>query len=551
MDTDLQSERVEERIVPDGTPELRCDIWLASQLEERAITRAKVQDMIKSGLVQVNGHVWRKPSMKIFSGACVRFELPESTCGLIPQRGELCVLYEDDDMIVVNKPPNLTVHPAPSCPHGTLAHRLIERYPGLMDLDSVRPGIVHRLDKDTSGLIAVALNEPARLTLSTAFAERTVSKTYLALVVGRPERENGVINVPLGRDPDIKTRMAVVKKGGRDALTRYRVVWSDPEKRVSLLEVVIETGRTHQIRVHLDHIGHPIVGDAVYGRSKLTAFMSSLGSMARLFPRQMLHAWRLCVPHPTTGEVMEFTAALPKDFARLPLVFARSRQRIVVVGPAGCGKSAFLSCIEKRGWPVFNSDKVVAETYGPDGDGTYLLKQRYGSRFVNADGVDKKTLLSALLEDDNLRREIMHMIHPLVDVRLEDFWRQTQTRRAGFAEIPLFFEIGWHNKDKADVVVGVFCSSAQRAHRLAERQWNARTAATVDSWQWNPEKKRNLCHETIDNDGDLKQLDDDVQNLLSSLRHRRISAVFQLIQHFRSTGYLGVESGIARVMIGE
>ncbi len=544
MDTDVQTDALEECVVSSDINTMRLDVWLANFLEERAVTRAKVQDIIKSGLVLVDGQVCRKPSFKVGPGMRVQFQIPDVGCALTPQHGELEVMYEDEDIAIINKPPYLTVHPAPSCPEGTLAHRLIERYPALMSLDSVRPGIVHRLDKDTSGLLAVALNERSRLTLSAAFADRKVSKTYLALVLGVPAHKEEIITAPIGRDPEHKTRMTVIHKGGRDAISRYRVVWSDPAQRVSLLEVAIETGRTHQIRVHLDHIGHPILGDAVYGRVKLAPFMRELGRMARLFPRQMLHAWRLNVSHPTTGQNMAMVASLPKDFVRALLFLEQTRQRVVVVGPAGCGKSAFLSCITKKGWNVFNSDAVVAETYGPDGDGTYLLSKRYGSRFVCESGVDKKALMQALLQDDSLRREIMDMIHPLVDVRLKAFWASTAKQRAGFAEIPLFFEIGWHNKDKADVVVGVFCSSEQRVQRLAGRKWDATMAATVDSWQWDPQKKRDFCGEIIENDGSMEQLEERVEQLLISLRRRRVACVVEFLQKFVADGYIGKDSGI-------
>ena len=216
-----------------------------------------------------------------------------------PEAIPLDILYEDADLIAVNKPPGMTVHPAPGHPASTLVNALLAHCPDLSGIGGVRrPGIVHRLDRDTSGVILVAKNDAAHLALARQLKERTVEKTYLALVEGTPKPPRGVIDAPLARDPRRRERMAVLE-GGREASTSYRVV--ERFSGVSLLEVKPRTGRTHQIRVHFAAIGHPIVGDVVYGKR------------SSLLARQFLHAWRIAFDHPRTGERLTLEAPLAQD----------------------------------------------------------------------------------------------------------------------------------------------------------------------------------------------------------------------------------------------
>ncbi len=224
---------------------------------------------------------------------------PTSPTPLSPEAIPLNILYEDDDLLVVDKPAGLTVHPAPGHPGHTLVNAILAHYPHLADIgDSLRPGIVHRLDKDTSGVMLVAKNRVAQANLSEQFKSRSVSKAYMVLVKGKLTPENGIIEADIGRDPRNRQRMAVVSRG-REARTEYRVV-----KYIggySLLEITPETGRTHQIRVHLGAIGFPVVGDPVYGVK--STYLS----------RQFLHACRLGFKLPSTGEYVEFTSELPPD----------------------------------------------------------------------------------------------------------------------------------------------------------------------------------------------------------------------------------------------
>jgi 23S rRNA pseudouridine1911/1915/1917 synthase len=246
--------------------------------------------------------------------AVAKVAAPPSSDSPLPEPIPLRILYEDPHLLVVDKPPGMVVHPAAGVHHGTLVNALLHRYPGFAHRFSdspLRPGIVHRLDKDTSGCLAVALDKPAQLALAKSFAGRDVRKTYLALVQGHPRDAQGEILAPIGRHPIRRERMAVVARGGREAITHYRVVrqgWLD-KTPVSLLEVEILTGRTHQIRVHLGSVLRtPVLGDATYGHGPRSGIAA---------PRQLLHAWKLALPHPVTRQTMAWESPIPGDFRPL------------------------------------------------------------------------------------------------------------------------------------------------------------------------------------------------------------------------------------------
>ena len=252
------------------------------------LSRTQAQRLIGEGRVTVNG-IPAKASLKVFAGDRIVLNLPAPEASrLAPEAIPVKIVYEDDDLLVIDKPAGLTVHPAPGHPAHTLVNAILSHLPELPETgDRLRPGIVHRLDKDTSGLIIVAKNARAHLDLSDQFKERSVSKVYLALVEGRLEPRDGVIEAPIGRDRSHRERMAVVdEEHGRAARTGYHVLrYVDG---YSLLEVRPETGRTHQIRVHLAAIGHPVAGDRVYG-----------AKASSHFPRQFLHAHRLAFNLPS------------------------------------------------------------------------------------------------------------------------------------------------------------------------------------------------------------------------------------------------------------
>ncbi|MDQ7850087.1 MAG: RluA family pseudouridine synthase [Armatimonadota bacterium] len=277
----------------------RLDVFLHARLPE--LSRSRIHALIVSGHVRVQGEV-RKPAARVRRGQEVTVEIPApSPSALRPEPMPLDVRYEDADLLVVNKPPGLVVHPGPGHPGGTLVNAILARVPGLAGIGGVlRPGVVHRLDKDTSGLLVVAKNEATLRALQAAIKARAVTRCYLALVHGHPVPQEGTIEAPIARHPHHRQRMAVVPEG-RAAVTRYRVVEQFPA--AALVEATLLTGRTHQLRVHFAHIGHPVVGDRIYGRRRETWGMD----------RQALHAYRLTFTHPRSGAPVDVEAPLPED----------------------------------------------------------------------------------------------------------------------------------------------------------------------------------------------------------------------------------------------
>ena len=275
----------------------RLDKYVGEKCPE--LSRTYAQRLIADGYVTVNDRVV-KPGLKLSIGDRLRVAIPPTAPGLLlPEAIPLNIIYENDDLLVVDKPAGLTVHPAPGHPNHTLVNAILSHFPDLADVnDSLRPGVVHRLDKDTSGVMLVAKNRTAQLNLADQFKTHSVFKAYLVLVKGHLTPESGIIEAPMGRDPRNRKRMAVVAEG-KEARTEYRVI--EYVGSYTLLEVMPETGRTHQIRVHLSAIGYPVIGDKVYGVK--SSYLS----------RQFMHACRLGFKLPSTGEYVEFTSELPRD----------------------------------------------------------------------------------------------------------------------------------------------------------------------------------------------------------------------------------------------
>jgi 23S rRNA pseudouridine1911/1915/1917 synthase len=286
--------------VPENEAKIRLDRFLANKLPE--YSRSRLQQLVRTGFVRLNGATTR-PRHLVRSGD--KIELTETPLEKIDNQPEpipLEVLFEDKDIIVINKPPGLVVHPGAGHRQHTLVNALLSHCPTLSGIGGKeRPGIVHRLDKETSGCLVVAKNDWAHRELSRQFAERRVEKIYLALVAGKLRKEAGVIEEKIGRHPVHRQRMSVASARGRPAKTDYRVVCSGDQ--ASLVECRLYSGRTHQIRVHLHHLGHPVLGDKVYAVH-----------LAKNFPRHMLHAWKLGFRHPCSGESKSFEAPLPDDF---------------------------------------------------------------------------------------------------------------------------------------------------------------------------------------------------------------------------------------------
>ncbi|WP_043793499.1 dephospho-CoA kinase [Solidesulfovibrio fructosivorans] len=523
----------------DGGRGTRLDVFWTARLAGEDVTRARVRAAIEEGRATVDGAVCRKPGTKLRGGEALGLRLPALSSETEAEAGALKLLHADTDVIVLDKPAGLTVHPAPGLPEGTLVNRLLYRFPQLRDMAGERPGIVHRLDKDTSGLLLVALTESARQALAADFAARRVRKTYLALVHGRPERDGGDIRLPIGRDPKHRAKMAVVAKGGREARSRWRLVWSAPDAAASLLEVDIFTGRTHQIRVHLAAIGHPIVGDAVYGASRQNDWKRRPGVLSGLATRQMLHAWKLSFTHPGTGETCAYRCPPPPDFWRLVLLLGRRCQRVGLVGMPGCGKSALLRVFEAAGYPVFSADAAVGRLYAPEGGGAHMLAGRFGEAALAPDGsVDKRWLLGRMLESEPFRREVMELVHPLVRAELDAFLEANATVRAAFAEVPLLFESGWPWREVADLVVGVRCSLGTRRERLTGgRGWDGDLADRMDGWQWPEEAKLAKCRFVVDNDGDRDALARQGREVLAGLAALRRGDAWDRLRWLRERGY--------------
>jgi 23S rRNA pseudouridine1911/1915/1917 synthase len=304
----------------------RLDRFLAANFAD--LSRSRLQALIGEGAVFRAGATIRDGNTRVKPGETYEVRMP-APAPAEPQGQDipLNVVYEDKDLIVIDKPPGLVVHPAAGNPDGTLVNALIAHCGGsLAGVGGVaRPGIVHRLDKDTSGLLVAAKNDRAMASLAKQFAAHVVQRAYNAVVWGSPRLGDGVIKGDIGRNPFDRKRMAVVRNAGKPARTRYRVIerFGNPAKPLaSLIECRLETGRTHQIRVHLTHLGHPLIGDPSYGKARVAPRPKTEGearayTAANSFPRQALHAWLLGFQHPTTHKEIRFESAWPADFSGL------------------------------------------------------------------------------------------------------------------------------------------------------------------------------------------------------------------------------------------
>ena len=522
-----EQERRVTLTVPPEAGRIRLDRFLGEALRNEDVSREKVKRAIRDGGCRVDGDICLETSLRLGAGQYVELILRMPPSSVSPEAGDLSILYQDAYLAVVNKPAGLTVHPAPSCPEGTLVHRLVAHFPSLREQEGFRPGIVHRLDKDTSGLICVALTEEARLRLSGAFAAREVRKEYLALVQGDPPA-TGIVDEPLGRHPSIKVKVAVVKNG-KPARSEWRVLHRGPG--YALLAVRIHTGRTHQIRVHMAFAGYPLWGDALYGRGGQALVPPVSGTVLTHdpAPRQMLHAWKLSFTHPFTGENMSFCCPPPEDFLQTVQILNRRMRRVVVTGAAGSGKSLFVHTLKELGVPVWSADEAVIRLYEPGQEAWQALRRRYGDRFVPDahTPVDRRRLAAALLPGEGGSapeldvHELNALLHPLVWDDLERFWEEQERAGRGFAvaEVPLWFETGWgsggplSDGGRRDVaaskpfLVGVYCDENERRRRLLDvRGWTEEMMRKMDALQWSQERKMAGCHLVIPNLGTPEEL---------------------------------------------
>ena len=282
----------------DADGKIRLDQYLAAHLPE--LSRSRIQSLIKSGDVLVNGTP-AKPKNPVSRGDSITVRIPEpEPAEAQPQDIPLDILYEDEDVVVINKESGMVVHPAAGNPDGTIVNALLHHCGDLSGIGGVeRPGIVHRLDKDTSGVMVAAKTDEAHKGLAEQIKEHSAHRTYWALVHGNISEERGVVDAPIGRHPKDRVKMAVTFKGGREAVTHFKVL-----KRYgdyTWVECKLETGRTHQIRVHMAHIGHPLLGDGLYAHPQALA----------AWPRLCLHASMLSLTHPQTGERLRFECPAP------------------------------------------------------------------------------------------------------------------------------------------------------------------------------------------------------------------------------------------------
>ncbi|TAH34782.1 MAG: RluA family pseudouridine synthase [Alphaproteobacteria bacterium] len=292
----------------------RLDKFLSQKLAD--LSRARIQALIKENQVRGNGKIISDPAHKVKSGQTYTITIPEiRDVPIAAQSIPLDIVYEDKDILVLNKPPGLVVHPAAGNPDHTLVNALLAHCGDSLSGigGEKRPGIVHRIDKDTSGILVIAKHDIAHQNLSKQFADHSIERTYQAFVWGIPNPGKGSISGNIGRSPQNRKKMAVVKSGGKRAATHYRTV-KNFSGIVSLVECNLETGRTHQIRVHMTHIGHPLIGDQTYGRArKIKGLEKDITDYLYHYPRQALHAATLGFHHPVNGKFMQFKADLPKD----------------------------------------------------------------------------------------------------------------------------------------------------------------------------------------------------------------------------------------------
>mgnify|MGYP000320042977 CR=1 FL=1 len=316
--------------VEDGDAGARLDRFLSSQLPE--FSRSRIQALLAQGAVTLAEKTVEDASLKVKAGQQFRLVVPEAVpTHMVAQHIALDIIYEDNDLLVINKQAGLTVHPGAGNPDNTLVNALLAHCgASLSGIGGVtRPGIVHRIDKDTSGLLVVAKNDAAHHALSAQLADRTLSRTYHALCWGKPALAKGTITGNIGRSPANRQKMAMVKTGGKPAMTHYKML--EEFGFAALIECKLETGRTHQIRVHMSHIGHPLIGDPVYGQATSTRLKS--GAYKKLdektreallsFERQALHAIRMGFIHPKSGKPVEFEAPLPEDMRELVAALRR------------------------------------------------------------------------------------------------------------------------------------------------------------------------------------------------------------------------------------
>jgi 23S rRNA pseudouridine1911/1915/1917 synthase len=306
VENNLAKGKFVKLVVPSEREGQRLDHYLVKMIPN--VSRSRLSNLIRNGFIRLNGNLC-KAGNRLKSGDNIEVTLPPpEPIEIKPEKVDFDVLYEDEDLLVIAKPPGVVVHPASGHKKGTLVHGLLAHCQDLSGISGVeRPGIVHRLDKDTSGVMVIAKSDKSHQGLTDLFKMRQVKKVYHAIVVGRPRTHSGCISQAIGRHRSKRKKMAVLQNGGRDAVTCWDIL-EEFTNRMTYLEVRPETGRTHQIRVHMAHLGHPVAGDVLYGGKQ-----QKLTSDEFCIMRQCLHAYSLSFTHPVTGKVLEFTSPVWPD----------------------------------------------------------------------------------------------------------------------------------------------------------------------------------------------------------------------------------------------
>lgn len=295
----------------------RLDVFLQNQCLD--ISRNNIKKLIENGFVKINSKEIKKVGIKLKGNENIILSIPdEEKKEIKEEKIPLEIIYEDDYIAVINKPSNMIVHPAQNIYSGTLVNAILYHFKNLSNMDSIRPGIVHRLDKDTSGLIIITKTDEAYEKMVAMFQEKSMKKTYIAICKGNFGEKTGRIENLIGRDPNERKRMAVVGTNGKIAITNYEVI--DEVQDFSLVKVNIETGRTHQIRVHMKYLNHPILGDGIYGTT------------SRIIKRQMLHAYMLEFQHPITGKIIKVVGELQKDFQQVLKKLRLNKEKVDIIG---------------------------------------------------------------------------------------------------------------------------------------------------------------------------------------------------------------------------
>lgn len=504
----------------------RLDILIHNHSPE--FSRSAIQKAIRNGLCFADDNPILAPDFKPAPGQIISFELVEAITDLIEEEKPINIIWQDENIIALNKPPHLTVHPAPSCMENTLVNRLIFHFPALKKLGGLRPGIIHRLDKDTSGLILIAKNENIRLKMCELFALHQIKKIYLALVHGRISEE-GICDLPIGRHPIIKTKMSILpeNQGGKQALTKWVRLFYFAEQNVSLAAIRIFTGRTHQIRVHLQSLGHPVIGDNIYAPKQIASMAS----------RQMLHAWQTSFVNPVTSQCIKICAEPPGDFIMAVNSLFDNKQEVkikdfqmsvplllVVTGNPGCGKSFFCKQFEKivkKNNIYISADEIVAKIYQSSEKFLSWVYKNFGDKFINKNNngqkiINKKKLFEAFVNDTQIRQEFQNHIFAIVYEEIRKFNQAKNDEPILIAEIPLYFESDHKDlneiKDRTIITIGINAGQKIRWSRLKNnRNWDDSKIKEIESWQWPENKKIAACDYVVNNNGDTEDLDEQIE----------------------------------------